>query len=166
MSVLCLQKAKKSSLRAVLFFCRQKTDSVCDRLMTNLMFLNNMEKESDFWNRYMQIRYEDFALNPLGVSLKIYQFVGVNMTLKVKNWLNTATSVANRDKLAEDSPQGLIRNVKSVLNHWRKDLSFEAVQEIQSKCEKILNNLGYKIFDNYKDFKNLSTLYFEPNWSP
>ena len=45
-------------------------------------------------------------------------------------------------------------------DNWRNDLSCEAVQEIQSICERILKILDYKIFRNSQDFKDLSTLYF------
>ena len=145
---------------------RNKTDAVCDRLLTNLAFLERIEKDSDFWGKYMRVRYEDFILNPIGFTLKIYEFIGLNMTLEIKDWLDTAFSVTNKDELAKKSTQGLRRNVKSVMNNWRNDLSFEAVQEIQSKCGRILKILDYKIFRNNQDFKDLSTLYFTPNWSP
>jgi len=137
---------------------------VCDRLLTNLQFLEKIDKNSNFWNKYFRIRYEDFVLNPLGVTLKIYKFVGLDMTLGIKDWLDTAFSVTNDDDLAKKATQALKRNVKSVLNNWRNDLSFEAVQEVQMKCKKILNILDYKTFQNNDDFKDLSTLYFTPNW--
>ena len=111
----------------------------------------------------MRVRYEDFVLNPIGLTLKIYKFVGLNMTLRIKDWLDIAFSKTNHYVLAKGSPQSLLRNVKSVMNNWRNDLSFEAVQEIQSKCERILKILDYKIFRNNQDFKDLSTLYFAPN---
>ena len=142
---------------------RNKTDAVCDRLLTNLIVLEQIDKDSNFWGKYMRVRYEDFVLNPIGLTLKIYKFVGLNMTLRIKDWLDIAFSKTNHYVLAKGSPQSLLRNVKSVMNNWRKDLSFEAVQEIQSKCERILKILDYKIFRNNQDFKDLSTLYFTPN---
>ena len=142
---------------------RSKTDAVCDRLLTNLIFLERIEKDSDFWGKYMRVRYEDFVLNPIGLTSKIYKFVGLKMTLEIKNWLDTAFSEKNSNELAKTAPFSLQRNIKSVLNNWRKDMSFEAVQEIQSKCERILKILDYKIFRNNQDFKDLSTLYFTPN---
>ena len=141
-------------------------DAVCDRLLTNLIFLKRIKKDSDFWGKYMRVRYEDFILNPIGFTLKIYKFVGLNMTLEIRDWLDTAFSVTNSNELAKTAPFSLRRNIKSVLNNWRNDLSFEAVQEIQSKCERILIILDNKIFRNNQDFKDLSTLYFTPNRYP
>ena len=88
------------------------------------------------------------------------------MALEIKDWLDTAFSVSNRDELAKKARFSLRRNIKSVLNNWKNDLSFEAVQEVQSKCERILIILDYKIFRNNQDFKDLSTLYFAPNRYP
>ena len=138
-------------------------DAVCDRLLTNLLFLKKIEKDSDFWGKYMRVRYEDFVLNPVKFTLKIYGFVGLNITLEIKDWLDIAFSKSNRDELVKTSPHGLLRTTNSVLNYWRKDMSFKAVQEIQSKCERIFKILDYKIFRNNQDFKDLLTLYFTPN---
>ena len=112
----------------------------------------------------MRIRYEDFVLNPVGKTLKIYDFIGINMTMEVKEWLDEATSVTNKDNLAVASPQGMRRNVKTVLNSWRKDLSFEAVNLIQNKCDNVLNVLGYRRFNNEEDLQDLSKPYFNPYW--
>ena len=149
------------------FFCfRSKIDVVCNRLLANLEFLEKVENNSSFWTKYMRIRYEDFILNPLGYALKIYEFVGINMTLEVKQWLDVAMSVTNKDSLYKKSPSGLKRNVKTVLNNWRKDLSFPIVKEIQTKCEEILNILEYKVYKNNYEMKDVRNLHFKPNWSP
>ena len=112
----------------------------------------------------MRIRYEDFALNPIGNTLKMYDFIGINMTMEVKEWLDKATSIANKNDLSVASPQGLRRNVKTVLNSWRKELPFTAVQIIQNKCKSILDILNYKKFDSNEEMKKLSVSYFTPNW--
>ena len=148
----------------VCILCRAKIDPVCSRLSVNLMFLDGLERNSKIWNQYMRIRYEDFILNPLGAALKIYKFVGLEMTMKVKEWLDVAFTTANKKSLAKSSPQGLKRNIKSVLNNWRIDLNFETVQEIQAKCDNILKNLGYRIYKSNEELKEISKLYFTPEW--
>ena len=110
----------------------------------------------------MRIRYEDFVSSPLEKTQKIYDFVGINMTMEVKEWLDEATSVTNDDNLSVESPQGIKRNAKTVLNSWRNDLSFEAVNLIQNKCDNAMNLLGYRRFNSKEDLKDLSKPYFNP----
>jgi len=112
----------------------------------------------------MRIRYEDFVLNPVGNTVKIYDFIGIGMMMNVKEWLDEAMSVTNKKELSITSPQSMKRNVKTVLNSWRKDLSFETVKMIQNKCKGILEALDYKIFDKNEDVKNFSLPYFLPEW--
>ena len=115
-------------------------------------------------DKYMRIRYEDFVLNPLGKTLKIYEFVGIEMTMNIKHWLDTAMSVTNEKNLSKTSPMGLKRNVMSVLNTWRAESSFEDVLTMQRNCEWVLDKLGYKIFRTEKELRDLDELHFAPNW--
>ena len=96
-------------------------------MQADLIFAENVLKKSSVEHKYMRIRYEDIALNSTGNTLKIYNFIGINMTIKVKEWLDKATSITSINNLSVASPQGLRRNVKTVLNSWRKELSFKAV---------------------------------------
>ena len=112
----------------------------------------------------MRIRYEDFVLNPIGHTSKIFDFVGIKMHMAVKDWLDQAMSTTNDVNLSRLSPHGMKRNVRQVLNAWRQELSFEAVQEMQTKCKEVLNHLEYEIFHNEKQLNSLSQLYFSPNW--
>ena len=146
-----------------LFTCfRFQTIEVCERLEPNLNFIENVLKNSNALHKYMRIRYEDFVSSPLEKTQKIYDFVGINMTMEVKEWLDEATSVANDDNLSVESPQGIKRNAKTVLNSWRNDLSFEAVNLIQNKCDNAMNLLGYRRFNSKEDLKDLSKPYFNP----
>ena len=138
-------------------------NAVCDRLLPNLDFAENVLKKSNIQHKYLRIRYEDFVLNPIGKTLKIYDFIGINMTMNVKEWLDNAMSVQNENNRAQ--PQSLKRNSKTVLNSWRKTLSFEAVELIQRKCEDVFKILGYAWFKNETELKDFSKPFFNPNWN-
>ena len=84
--------------------------------------------------------------------------------MHIKTWLDKSMAPCNGENLSKTNQYGLKRNVLSVLNSWRKGLSFKEVQEIQSKCRGVLDNLQYKIYETERDYKNLETLHFEPSW--
>jgi len=139
-------------------------NAVCERLEPNLFFAEKMLKNSNIRHKYMRIRYEDFVLNPIGNTIKIYDFIGINMTMNVKEWLDEAMSPRNYGNVSVSSPQSMKRNVKSVLNSWRQELSYEAVEMIQNKCKGVLSILGYNKFRTNEDLKDLSKPYFFPDW--
>ena len=145
-------------------FSNNAEDLCENRLKPNLEFANNFFKTEKWRNRYMRIRYEDFALNPVGKTVMIFKALGINMTIELRNWLNSATSSDNANDLSIKQPSDLNRNVDSVLTQWRNQLTFEQMQKIQEKCGSVLKDLGYKIFNNPDEMKNLNNLHFTPNW--
>jgi len=112
----------------------------------------------------MQIRYEDFVLNPLGKTVKIYDFIGIEMTVNIKEWLNTAMSATNKEDLSKTFPMGLKRNVMTVLNTWRTELTFDDVIKMQTHCNWVLRTLGYRIYHSEAELRYISKLHFKPNW--
>ena len=112
----------------------------------------------------MRIRYEDFALNSVGKTVTIFKDLGISITMEVRNWLQSATSKDNAKDLSIKQPWNLKRNVDSVLTDWRNQLSFEQVEMIQERCGTVLKELGYKIFSNSTELKNLNNLHFTPEW--
>jgi len=110
----------------------------------------------------MQIRYEDFVFNPVEKASKIYEFIGIEMTLNIKQWLETAMSSTNNANLSKTSPMGLKRNVMSVLNTWRKDFLFEDFIKMQTHCQWVLDKLGYTTYNSDKELRDLKELYFTP----
>ena len=131
---------------------------VCGRLLSNLAFAKNMLNKLNIQHKYMRIRYEDFVSNPIANALKIYDFIGINMTVNVIQWLDIAMSKKNIDNRWQR--QSLKRNPKTVLNSWRNTLSFEAVEMIQRDCGSVLSLLGYAWFKNEIELKNFSKPFF------
>ena len=112
----------------------------------------------------MRIRFEDFVLNPIGKTLEIYNFVGLKMNMHIKSWLDKSTTHCNNENLSKTRQFGIRRNVLSVLKGWRERLKFTQVQEIQSKCQQVLDKLQYEVYQTDTDFKNFKTMHFEPYW--
>ena len=146
------------------YFSEHIEDLCENRLKLNLEFANNFFKTGKWQNKYVRIRYEDFAVNSVGKTVTIFNALGINMTMEVRNWLNSATSNDNGKALSLNQPWNLKRDVGSVLIDWRNRLSFEQVVMIQKGCKSVLEKLGYKIFNDSSELKNLNDLHFTPEW--
>ena len=109
----------------------------------------------------MRIRFEDFVLNPVEKSKKIFDFVGINMTNDVISWLKESVAVADEFNLFSNYPQHRLRKPTSVIM-WRKRMPFEYVQEIQELCKPVFDWLGYKVYENQSEYRKLSQLEFIP----
>ena len=120
----------------------------CARLETNIKFWLNTPK----WlkNKYLLVRYEDFAENPLFIAEEIYNFVGTPMPQSVKDWLFENTQQDRGD------PFSHTRNSRQTATKWRTMLEFDTVLDIQSKCHNAIEKLGYKIVDTVESLRNLN----------
>ncbi|XP_076801917.1 carbohydrate sulfotransferase 1-like [Clavelina lepadiformis] len=134
---------------------------ICERLIPNVQFANDvLMKDPTLRHKYMRIRHEDFALDPIGVSAKIYDFVGINFPDSMKSWLRKATSSENKDDLSLKNPQGTNRDSMAVLSRWRESLSFEKVKAVQEICKEVMPKLGYRLFNSENELRNISKLHF------
>ena len=126
----------------------------CARLETNIKFWLNTPK----WlkNKYLLVRYEDFAENPLLIAQEIYNFVGTPMPQSVKDWLFENTQKDQGD------PYSHTRNSRQTASKWRTVLEFDTVLDIQSKCHNAMEKLGYKIVDTVESLRNLNISLVQP----
>ncbi|CAK8684756.1 unnamed protein product [Clavelina lepadiformis] len=111
---------------------------------------------------YMIIRHEDFALNPLNWTEKVYKFVGLRLDKEVDSWLKSATSDKNSNQLSKSNPFGTKRNSIDTISHWRKELSWENVLLVQMQCTA-MKRLGYVKFSSEEYFKNMTIPSFKHN---
>ena len=89
-------------------------------------------------------RYEDLALDPLGVASKIYDFVGLSMVPTIEGWIKQNTQVSASDGQRRPNPYSTRRDSREAMQAWRKHLTFGQVEYIQSVCSKAMLYFGYK----------------------
>lgn len=82
----------------------------------------------------------------------MYKFYGLDLHKKVKYFLDTHTS---RDLGGVSST---FRNSKTAPFHWRNDLAFEEVEEIQSVCSNAMRLWGYQLALNHTHQKEFHPL--------
>ncbi|RVE72313.1 hypothetical protein OJAV_G00060650 [Oryzias javanicus] len=104
--------------------------------------------------RYKMVRFEDVAFNPLREINAIYDFVGLQMTPELEDWIVTVTHGKGKGS-ARDAFDITSRNAKAVTQAWRKALPFSKVKKIQDACKGAMSLLGYRTVDSEKEQKNL-----------
>ncbi|KAG8039646.1 hypothetical protein G9C98_000375 [Cotesia typhae] len=88
------------------------------------------------------IRYEDLSTDPISESKELFKFYGLNFHSDVQNYLETHTLSDSGGKFST------FRNSKATPFHWRDDLDFEEVQEIQRVCSIAMRLWGYAMAAN------------------
>ncbi|MEQ2192286.1 hypothetical protein XENOCAPTIV_009582, partial [Xenoophorus captivus] len=104
--------------------------------------------------KYMLVRYEDLARNPLLKTQEIYYFLGVHMDKNVKHWIRANTRGSNEPSAKHKF--GTVRDSAANAESWRLKLSYDIVEFTQTMCQKVLKQLGYKAVKSVEELKNLS----------
>ncbi|XP_029438074.1 carbohydrate sulfotransferase 1 [Rhinatrema bivittatum] len=114
--------------------------------------------------KYMLVRYEDLARNPMKKTEEIYSFLGISMDSSIERWIENNTRA---DNTSVKHKYGTLRNSAATAENWRLTLSYDIVEFIQNTCQEVLAQLGYKTVNSPQDLKNLSfTLVEERSFSP
>ncbi|KAJ8248909.1 hypothetical protein GJAV_G00229090 [Gymnothorax javanicus] len=104
--------------------------------------------------KYMLVRYEDLARNPLQKTKEIYEFLGMSLDKNVINWIQYNTREGNGP--ASQNFYSTTRDSKATAESWRLKLSFEMATYSQNICSQVLHQLGYKAVKSSEELKNLS----------
>ncbi|XP_064169083.1 carbohydrate sulfotransferase 1-like [Anguilla rostrata] len=104
--------------------------------------------------KYMLVRYEDLARNPLRKTKEIYEFLGMSMDQNVVKWIQTNTRGSK--ELSAKHKYGTVRDSAANAESWRLKLSFEMVDYTQNVCQQVLRQLGYKAVKSSDELKNMS----------
>ncbi|XP_046746144.1 carbohydrate sulfotransferase 5-like [Diprion similis] len=87
--------------------------------------------------RFKVIRYEDLSLDPYKHVAELYKFYGLFFHPKARNFLESHTK-ANKGGVSST-----FRNSKAAPFHWKTQLEFKEVKEIQKSCATAMEYWGY-----------------------
>uniref|UniRef100_A0AAQ6IP02 Sulfotransferase n=1 Tax=Anabas testudineus TaxID=64144 RepID=A0AAQ6IP02_ANATE len=104
--------------------------------------------------RYKMVRYEDMARDPLGEIFSMYEFVGLEMTRQMGDWIYNVTHGKGKG-FPEDAFKIISRNAVEVSQAWRTMLPYSKVKRIQEVCKEAMSLLGYKMVNSEKEQKRL-----------
>lgn len=104
--------------------------------------------------RYKMVRYEDVARNPLEEITSMYEFVGLEMTQQLEEWIYRVTHGKGKGSRKE-AFKITSRNAADVSQAWRTVLPHNKVKRIQEVCKGAMSLLGYRTVNNDKEQKRL-----------
>ncbi len=91
-------------------------------------------------DRFMYLRYEDMALEPLKVGKIIYEFAGVKLPTFPVLWIEANTC----PKTSEEANYGVMRSTMAAFK-WRVDLPVYQQIYITEQCKSVLEKWGYAL---------------------
>uniref|UniRef100_A0A8C5M408 Sulfotransferase n=1 Tax=Leptobrachium leishanense TaxID=445787 RepID=A0A8C5M408_9ANUR len=115
--------------------------------------------------KYMLVRYEDIAMDPIKKAKEMYDFIGLDWKEEVQLWIeqNTNVSIAIKEKYSSGNTKfSTNRNSAENSENWRLHLCLDIVQKLQTLCGVTLSLLGYKMVNSVEELKNLSNSLVEP----
>lgn len=126
------------------------------------IYETGMLKPPDFLRgRYKMVRYEDLVRNTQEEIEAMYQFVGLEMTESLQEWIYRITHGKGKGTKKE-AFKITSRNAEDVSLAWRTTLPFEKVQRIQDVCKGAMSLLGYQMVDSEKEQKMLDLDLMKP----
>ncbi|OCT88233.1 carbohydrate sulfotransferase 1 [Xenopus laevis] len=110
--------------------------------------------------KYMLVRYEDLARDPIRKAKEMYEFVGLGWKDNVQKWIEQNTN-------GNGVPLGNFkfttsRNAAETAENWRLHLCLDVVLALQNMCNVTLSLLGYQAVHSAPQLKNLSHTLVEP----
>ena len=138
----------------------------CKQTEENLVFVKNLPIS---WRRRIMIqRYEDFAMNPLKVLSRLYNFAGLPVLDSVKTWLNKSTHpVQDPEKMKiEGHPVfHTVDDASVAVNRWRWKVDPCDIDIIEHYCKQVMQMMGYTLVDrSYDLMANISIPLFNEEY--
>lgn len=93
-----------------------------------------------FPGRVTWVKYEDLALDAVGVATHIYQFIEKAMPGGLRGWINQNTNSQKRG-----GTYGTRRNSTMTSQKWQQVLSTSLVRDMSNVCTNALKLLGYPL---------------------
>ncbi|XP_020373743.2 carbohydrate sulfotransferase 3 [Rhincodon typus] len=108
-------------------------------------------------DRFMLMRYEDVALEPMKKAHEMYRFAGIPITSEVKKWIyiNTQSSPGS------DNLYSTHKNSSEQFEKWRLTLPFKIAEVVQKVCEPTMKLFGYKLAKDAETLANRSASLLE-----
>ncbi|XP_075115502.1 carbohydrate sulfotransferase 4-like [Leptodactylus fuscus] len=104
--------------------------------------------------KYMMIRHEDLAKDPLTMVEKMYKFTGLSLSEDFQKWLYNIT---HHGKPAQRGFMHFAGNSMEIVQKWRKRLNHNLVLKIQDACEKAMDVFGYSQVRTLKEQNDLTS---------
>ncbi|KAJ8687573.1 hypothetical protein QAD02_023367 [Eretmocerus hayati] len=103
-------------------------------------------------DNFRVMRYEDLSMDPQGHTKRLFDFYGLYFHEEVQRFLDTHT------KTDIGGLSSTFRNSKAAPFHWRSELDFEEVEDIQRECRLAMKLWGYAPAQNASHLRELDPM--------
>ncbi|KAM4642648.1 carbohydrate sulfotransferase 6-like [Discoglossus pictus] len=134
------QKINEPSLTQVM-------DNIC-RAQVNINEVGTPLKK-----RYMVMRHEDLARDPLFYIKKIYDFAGLSLSMELESWVYNVT---HRESPKQSGFMNFAGVSENIVQKWRETFNHSTVLTIQDKCRKAMEVFGYRPVRSMEEQKDLT----------
>ena len=121
-------------------FVKTSTD-MCARMKRDLDLLKPLKET--YPESFHSLQYENFANSPIEESEKLLNFLGFELTIPLKSYLESKTITAKTNSSERSTV-------------WRNHISAQHLNVIDLKCDKVYSELGYIKYPSISDIRNLS----------
>ncbi|XP_043534522.1 carbohydrate sulfotransferase 3-like [Chiloscyllium plagiosum] len=108
-------------------------------------------------DRFLLMRYEDVALEPVKRAHEMYRFAGISITPEVKKWIHINT----QSSPGSDNLYSTHKNSSEQFEKWRLALPFKIAEVVQKVCEPTMKLFGYKLVRDAETLANRSASLLE-----
>ncbi|XP_037529182.1 carbohydrate sulfotransferase 1 [Rhipicephalus sanguineus] len=127
-------------------WCRRSADCssatvLCNEMNHDLDAFENISRQ--FPGRAIQVRFEDLALDTLNVTSKMYNALGLPLTMSVGQFIESHTHETNVK--VQRHPYATSRNSKDVINAWKRKIRPDDALHINKACGHVIKRLGYEL---------------------
>uniref|UniRef100_UPI00358FE403 carbohydrate sulfotransferase 1-like n=1 Tax=Myxine glutinosa TaxID=7769 RepID=UPI00358FE403 len=109
--------------------------------------------------RYMLVRYEDLAREPLEKAREIYEFVGLPLEPIITNWIVLNTHGTEKARLHHLF--STYRDSAKTAENWRLSMDYNIAQFLQNACNETFAELGYRSVSSLEELRNINTTLVE-----
>ena len=133
---------------------------MCEQMRSDVYHFEELSKI--FPGKFVSVRFEDLALNPMERAEHLYRDVGIKWSSEAIEFVNTHTQLQHETRLTKH-PYSTFRNSREVAFRWLSSLQWDEIETIQHHCFDIMHKLGYKLiskefYDSWSDFTTTDLL--------
>ncbi|XP_059159247.1 carbohydrate sulfotransferase 4-like isoform X3 [Physella acuta] len=123
----------------------------CQRIREDIRI--SREITHKHWGKILTVRYEDLAQTPLDLTTTMYNFVGLEMSPSIADYVKT---IMSHDLLNKTARKTSRKNPMQTAYRWRQELPFSVVKQIDHECEDVLRSMGYVSFRTEQQLRDLN----------
>ena len=129
----------------------------CSNKLCTALENNGLEQErlaKQFPDRILDVFYEDLAKFPIEISIQLYNFIGINFSSEVENYIYNITMAGNPNNCAICTTRS---NASIHVDKWKKTIKPAFLTTIEDRCNYVLRRYNYSLYSQHD--KNNSYLY-------